>query len=115
MMLEGIPESAFGFHAQQTAEKLIKALINELGVRYPRTHEIQILSAELEKLGEILPSTPYPLVDLGDYARALRYEDGILTAPLPRADVIASIRIMKAYVLRRIAELNPSAPANQSA
>jgi hypothetical protein len=115
MMLAGIPESAFGFHAQQAAEKLIKALLNERGVKYPRTHEIQILAAELEKLGEILPCTTYPLVDLGDYARAFRYEDGMFLAPLPRMDVIASVQRLKDYVLRRISELNPSAPGNISA
>ena len=53
MMLDGIPESAFGFHAQQAAEKLIKALLNERGIKYPRTHELQILTAELGKIGEI--------------------------------------------------------------
>ncbi len=114
MMLDGIPESAFGLHAQQAAEKLIKALINERGVKYPRTHEIQILTAELEKLGEVLPSTPYPLVDLGDYARAFRYEDGLFAAPLPRAEVVASVRLLKDHVLQRIDELDRAALKNPS-
>ena len=70
MMLAGIPESAFGFHAQQAAEKLNKALINEHQVKYRHIHEIHLLVGELEKLGEVLPSTPYALVDLSDYARA---------------------------------------------
>ncbi len=83
MMLDGIPETAFGLHAQQAAEKLIKALINEHGVKYRPIHQIYLLIVELQRLGEVLPATPYPLVDLSDYARAFRYEDGILTRHFP--------------------------------
>ncbi|HAB51510.1 MAG TPA: DNA-binding protein, partial [Ignavibacteriales bacterium] len=33
----------FGFHAQQTVEKLLKAWLSSLGVKYERTHDLQNL------------------------------------------------------------------------
>ncbi len=45
--LERVPD-VFGFQAQQAVEKLFKALLNEIGVRYPRTHDLAELAALVE-------------------------------------------------------------------
>lgn len=45
MLLEGIPAAAFGFHAQQAIEKLLKALIAARGGKYPRIHDLEKLDA----------------------------------------------------------------------
>ena len=36
-------EAIFGFHAQQAAEKCLKAWIAFLGIRFPRTHDLMVL------------------------------------------------------------------------
>ena len=41
----------FGFHAQQAAEKLLKAWIAILGEEYPHTHNVKVLLDILEQQG----------------------------------------------------------------
>jgi HEPN domain-containing protein len=36
-----ISNEIFGFHAQQAAEKLLKALLSEFGIPFPRTHNLR--------------------------------------------------------------------------
>ena len=47
---EGFGEEA-AFHAQQAVEKALKALITARGERPPKTHDIDVLLARLERLG----------------------------------------------------------------
>ena len=61
----------FGFHAQQAAEKLLKAWIATLGRTFPLTHDIGQLLEVLKSLGvdmsafhEIEHYTPYAVVFL---------------------------------------------------
>jgi HEPN domain-containing protein len=48
---KGIADSIFGFHAQQAAEKSLKAWICAAGGTYGFTHDLQRLLLELEQLG----------------------------------------------------------------
>ena len=41
----------FGFHAQQTAEKALKAWISALGGKYGFTHDLGLLLVSLKALG----------------------------------------------------------------
>lgn len=41
-------DEIFGFHAQQAAEKALKAWLSVLDVEYPRTHDLTMLLALLE-------------------------------------------------------------------
>ncbi|MBP7745330.1 MAG: HEPN domain-containing protein [Phycisphaerae bacterium] len=36
-----VTDEIIGFHCQQAAEKLLKALLSELGVAFPRTHNLR--------------------------------------------------------------------------
>ena len=66
-------DEIFGFHAQQAAEKCLKAWIAALGQSYPRTHDLMVLIGILETAGadtENLDS----LVDLTPFAIQYRYE-----------------------------------------
>lgn len=38
-----VSDEIFGFHCQQAAEKLLKALLSELAVEFPRTHNLRLL------------------------------------------------------------------------
>lgn len=68
------PIEIFGFHAQQSAEKLLKASLRKSGIYFPRTHRI----AELLDLlydNAILVSTEFEeLRVLTPYAVEFRYD-----------------------------------------
>jgi HEPN domain-containing protein len=63
---DGNPDAVLGFHAQQAVEKLIKALLSQLGVPFELTHNLARLQTILEVAGEALPATPSPLGELTD-------------------------------------------------
>lgn len=52
-MLDGevVADAFFGFHAQQVAEKLLKAWIAMLGLKYPVTQNLARLEAVLNDAG----------------------------------------------------------------
>ena len=106
--LPGLPEVPFGQHAQGAVEKLLKALINERGQKYPYTHDLDVLVVKLGILGESLPGVPVALSDLTDYAMTLRYEDSSqLPPPLDRHGRIDTVELLPAHITRRIQTLNP--------
>jgi HEPN domain-containing protein len=104
--LDGIPHSIFGFHAQQAIEKLLKALLAQKAIRYPRTHDLELLEEQLKDSGEIPPATPVALKELVDYAVELRYDDSLLSNTPDRAQIRATVRIVREFVNRRIAEID---------
>lgn len=64
------------FHAQQAAEKAIKAVLIERALRFPRTHDLEALT-ELVKLAKL----PWPfgtdeIEALTPYAVEIRYPGG---------------------------------------
>jgi len=67
MLLEGLC-----FHAQQAAEKALKALLIALGIDFPRTHSIRrlldLLTTDLN-----VPETVQETAGLTDYAVLTRY------------------------------------------
>ena len=63
------------FHAQQAAEKALKAYLLHLGEeRIPRTHNLSRLAASIEA-HEASPPPPAPLIALSAYGAATRYPD----------------------------------------
>ena len=109
--LVGLPEVPFGQHAQGAVEKLLKALVNERGQRYPFTHDLDVLTLKLASLGETLPVVPVALGDLSDYAMGLRYEDsGQLPPPLDRHACLETVKLLRAHVEARLQALNPPPP-----
>ncbi len=68
------PDSG-GFHAQQAAEKLLKAVLNIRQVSYRRTHEIAELLDLLERAGVKLPDGLHELKRLTPFAVEYRYDD----------------------------------------
>ena len=45
------PIEIFGFHAQQTVEKCLKAWVEWLGGESPLTHNLVVLLSKLEEMG----------------------------------------------------------------
>lgn len=66
-------DEIFGFHAQQAVEKLLKAWLSAIGIKYPRIHDLEQLMQILKgKLA--FPATFSELKDLTDYSIIFRYE-----------------------------------------
>lgn len=66
-------DEIFGFHAQQAAEKILKARIASRGGVYGKTHDLKMLLDTLSDLEEDV-SDLAELVDLNSYAVQYRYE-----------------------------------------
>jgi len=61
------------FHAQQAAEKAIKALFLHLGVSFPYVHDLAVLINGLELAGQTVPAHVRQAAGLTDYAVEARY------------------------------------------
>jgi HEPN domain-containing protein len=67
------PLSVIGFHAQQAAEKLVKAVIGATGDDYPLTHEIGELIEAARTAGAPVPPELDLLDELSVFAVRARY------------------------------------------
>lgn len=70
-----VADDVIGFHAQQAVEKLLKAVLANSGVEYPRVHDIDRLVDLLESQDIPLPSNARQLDELTPWATQLRYEE----------------------------------------
>ncbi|MBN2118240.1 MAG: HEPN domain-containing protein [Anaerolineales bacterium] len=61
------------FHAQQCAEKYIKALLVSKGADFPKTHDLLMLNNLCSEIGVFLEIDPMLLNNLADYAVRTRY------------------------------------------
>lgn len=68
------PVSGVGFHAQQTVEKCLKAVLTGNNVEFDRTHNLGKLIAVLREKGLPLPPQADKMGDLTRYAVVLRYD-----------------------------------------
>ncbi len=67
------PRDAVCFHCQQTAEKCLKAVLQELGLPVPRTHDLEALLGSLALHHPSLTRLKRGLVFLTQYAVETRY------------------------------------------
>jgi len=87
-------DEVFGFHAQQAAEKILKAWLAWLSIVYPRTHDLSLLLGRLLDEGANVQRW-YGLIEYAPYAVQYRYEGfDSMGAGLDRAETV-----------RRLAEL----------
>ncbi len=98
-----VSNEIFGFHAQQSAEKLLKALLSELGIAFPRTHNLRLLMDLLADAGHPLPASFSDLDLLTPYGTLFRYEDIPANIPLDRKAAFDIVSAFIAYVDRKIA------------
>jgi len=66
--IEGAYLEDLCFHAQQAAEKALKALLLHLGVRFPHVHDLAQLLHHVEQAGQPVPSHVRESARLTDYA-----------------------------------------------
>lgn len=61
------------FHAQQCAEKYLKAILVSKGVAFAKVHDLLLLSGQCEKAGVLVAIEAKQLSTLSDYAVRVRY------------------------------------------
>ncbi|MHB1845094.1 MAG: HEPN domain-containing protein [Deltaproteobacteria bacterium] len=86
------------FHAQQVAEKALKAWLSGLGQPYPKTHDLKLLLDLLEAAREDV--SPWrPAVALNAFAVQLRYDTPDVTDdPVDRPQTIRQLGGLLAHV-----------------
>jgi HEPN domain-containing protein len=90
-------DEVFGFHAQQTIEKALKAWIAVRGLVYPKSHDVSALVKILRDDGQDLSKFP----DLEDYtvfAVQYRYEAYDSEDDIDRGEAIEKTRTFLAHV-----------------
>lgn len=72
--------ASLGFHAQQAAEKALKAVVVSLGLEVSRTHDLAALGQTIIDNGMALPLTVDQLRGLNPFAVEYRYDDELIPA-----------------------------------
>ncbi len=82
------------FHAQQCAEKYLKALLVAKGSAFPKTHDLLMLRDLIEKAGVMVPVEGKQLQILSDYAVWTRYpgEDPTVEDAREAMEIAKSVR-----------------------
>lgn len=83
--------NSIGFHAQQCAEKYLKARMDEAGMSIPRTHDLMALLQLLLPVEPLWASFAPALRRLNDYAVKFRYPGHLAT----RADAREALRVCR--------------------
>lgn len=91
-----------GFHAQQAAEKLLKAWLSSLGVDYPKAHRLETLIDLLIANGKCLPDEFADLGQLTPFGTVFRYDDLPLSASVDRGRWLPLVRRLRAFVEAQI-------------
>lgn len=73
----GIADSVVGFHAQQAAEKAMKAVLASCGDEFPWTHDLRHLMDRLEGVAVPLPDSLSEVRALAPWAVEFRYGETI--------------------------------------
>ena len=100
------------FHCQQCAEKYLKALLVEAGIRFPKTHDLLALLKLLAPVAPFLVSFREKLELLNDYAVEFRYPSESATKTEART-ALANCRATREVVRRGLGlDKSPSEQMN---
>jgi len=104
-----VGDGIVGFHAQQAAEKALKAWLTILGIEFPRTHDLSLLIHKLDGRGIDVTSL-WELLNLNPFAVQFRYE--ILDdEPLDQGATLEQVTALLNHVEGLLAEEEvPGAP-----
>jgi len=95
---EAVSDEVVGFHCQQAAEKMLKALLSDLGVRFRKTHDLGTLAELLSEAGYPLPKECAGVDVLTPFGAVYRYEDYDSDLPLDRERARAMLRLLRHWV-----------------
>jgi HEPN domain-containing protein len=91
-----VADSVIGFHAQQAAEKAIKAVLASRGDEFPWTHDLRHLMDRLDAIERSLPDTLLDVRTLAPWAVEFRYGETI-DDPLDRVLALTLTRDVVAW------------------
>ncbi len=97
-----VTDEIIGFHCQQAAEKLLKAVLSEVGAEYPRTHNLRFLMDQLADAGVALPAELADLDMLTPFGALLRYDDLGPELRLRRDAAAQMVRTLHTWVAQHI-------------
>jgi HEPN domain-containing protein len=100
------PREIVGFHCQQSAEKYLKALLQELGQSVPRTHNLNDLLNLLLPHDPTLASLRRGLKGLTRYAVDYRYP-GISARTREMKSALRIARRIRSEIRRRLGKTKP--------
>jgi HEPN domain-containing protein len=86
-----VEDGPVGFHAQQAVEKALKVALTLKGVDFPKTHDLDYLTALADQNSAALASEVVSAGWLTPWATEFRYDD----APLDALDRIAQLRSLR--------------------
>jgi HEPN domain-containing protein len=84
------------FHAQQAAEKAIKAVLLEHKIRFPRTHDLGELIVLIQQHAMMWPFAPDEVEALSPFAVETRYPDD--SDPLSENEVTEAISLAEKVI-----------------
>lgn len=99
---EKVSDEIVGFHCQQAAEKLLKALLAYYGVHFHRTHNLRQLMVTLADEGHGLPDDLQDIDTLSPFAAVLRYEAPPMEVSLDRTHARDQLRRLREWVESQI-------------
>ncbi|MBI2969006.1 MAG: HEPN domain-containing protein [Bacteroidetes bacterium] len=88
------PKYAICFHAQQSIEKYLKAVLQENQIMFEKTHDLDILAEKCEPFCSALINHREDLLQLSVYAVDVRYPG----FDLEDSEVVECIRIMEVII-----------------
>jgi HEPN domain-containing protein len=98
-------DEIYGFHVQQSCEKLLKALIAAHNQLYPFTHNLVDLAKLLAQNGELLLPLPCAWVSIEPYGVLMRYDYGPALSDSERKDMRETVEMLRDHVIERILQL----------
>lgn len=105
VLMADIPEGPFGFHVQRAVEKLLKALLCQLAIKYKRTHDLEYLTQLLHDRGETVPKGAVEIAQIESFGVAYRYDTLPDADILDRPAAIETVRLIREHITARIAAL----------
>lgn len=97
-----LPDSGFGFHAQQAVEKLYKVLLAFRNGQYPFSHDLKSLRKRVEAAGITLPPCSFRLEELSEYAGNARYDAPIAIPEETRLLLRRCIADLRSFVVGQV-------------
>jgi HEPN domain-containing protein len=93
-----IEDDLLGFHAQQAAEKMLKAVLAARGVDYPKTHNLRVLIELLSAEGIRLPEKLAEIDRLTQFGTTFRYDSISIADGRDRTIWLGWIQALRAFV-----------------
>ena len=100
-----IPADTLCFHAQQAAEKYLKAYLVSKNIVFPKTHDLELLVRTAEKSNPVFKAILKTAIGLIDYGITPRYPDLIYEPTVDDAEkTLADANTIKQFVLTHFFE-----------